>query len=138
MKRFSRISLVSLALFSLPAMAQMQPGRWEMTSAMKMEGMQMPSAKWSHCFSAKDLADGKQHKMDDGDSKCSISDLKTTGTRFSYNFSCSSKEGSMVGKASGTSSANSFTTDIKLKMTPDQGMGEMSQTMTGKRIGDCK
>ena len=30
-----------------------------MTSTMKMQGMQMPGQKWSHCFTATDLADGK-------------------------------------------------------------------------------
>ena len=116
----------------------MNPGRWEMTSAMKMQGMQMPGAKWSHCFTAQDLAEGKQHKMDDGDAKCSVSEMKASGSGYSYSFSCTSKEGKMTGKANGSSTASSFTTDIKLRMTPDPGMGEMSQTMTGRRTGDCK
>jgi hypothetical protein len=138
MTSFRRIALVSLMIASTSVMAQMTPGRWEMSSAMKMQGMQMPGAKWSHCFTAKDLAEGKQHKMDDGDAKCAVTDLKTSGAGYSYGFSCTSKEGKMTGKASGTSSASSFTTDIKLRMTPDPGMGEMTQTMTGRRTGDCK
>jgi hypothetical protein len=31
-----------------------------------------------------------------------------------------------------------YTFDQKIRMMPDPGMGEMHQTMTGRRIGDCK
>lgn len=130
--------LASLASVSF-AQQPMQPGRWEMSSAMKMQGMQMPGQKWNHCFTAQDIADNKQHKMDDGRSKCSVSDMKTSGDgSYSYSFSCSSPEGSMAGMARGNSSPTSFNTEIRMRMKPDQGMGELTQTISGRRIGDCK
>jgi hypothetical protein len=120
------------------AQQSMQAGRWEMSSAMKMQGMQMPGQKWTHCFTAQDLAEGKQHKMDDGQSKCAMSDLKTSGANYSYSFACNGPEGKMSGQAKGNSTPASFTTEIKMRMTPDQGMGELTQVMTGRRVGDCK
>lgn len=120
------------------AQQEMQPGQWEMTSTMKMQGMQMPGHKWSHCFTAKDLADGKQHSMDDGRSKCQMADLKISGSAYSYKFSCTSPDGKMSGQAAGNGTQNGFKTELKLKMIPDQGVGELSQVVTGQRTGACK
>ncbi len=120
------------------AQQAMQPGMWEMSSEMKMPGMQMPVQKWSRCLSAKDMADGKQHSMDDGRSKCQMSELKIAGSSYSYAFVCTSPDGKMSGKASGSSSDNSYKTNISLKMQPDPGMGEINQMVTGRRMGDCK
>ena len=116
----------------------MQPGMWEMTSEMKMPGMPMPVQKWSHCLSAQDMAAGKQHSMDDGRSKCQMSDMKVSGNSYSYSFACTSPDGKMSGKASGSSTNTSYKTNITLKMVPDPGMGEINQLVTGRRTGDCK
>jgi hypothetical protein len=116
----------------------MQPGMWEMTSEMKMPGMPMPVQKWSHCLSAQDMAAGKQHSMDDGRSKCQMSDMKVSGNNYSYGFTCASPDGKMTGKASGNSTNTSYKTNITLKMVPDLGMGEINQLVTGRRTGDCK
>jgi hypothetical protein len=133
------IAFVFASLASLSqAQQQMQPGRWEMSSAMKMQGMQMPGQKWNHCFTAQDIADGKQHRMEDGQSKCTMSDMKASGATYSYSFACTSKDGNMSGQAKGSGTNTSFNTEIKMRMTPDQGMGEFTQVMTGHRVGDCK
>jgi hypothetical protein len=138
MKRIAVMLLVSLSSTAF-AQQQMQPGRWEMSSAMKMQGMQMPGHKWNHCFTAQDIADNKQHKMDDGRSKCSVSDMKASGDgSYSYNFSCTSPEGSMAGVARGSGAPTSFNTEIRMRMKPDQGIGELTQTISGRRLGDCK
>ena len=127
-----------LTLLSTLTQAQMQPGRWEMSSQMNMQGMQMPGHKSTQCLTAQDIAAGKQHQMDDGQSKCQVSDMKTSGASYSYNFDCASAEGKMSGQAKGNSAATTFTTEIKLRMTPDQGVGEITQIMNGRRTGDCK
>lgn len=103
-----------------------------------MQGMQMPAQKWSQCLSAKDLAEGKQHAMSDPQSECQMSDFKTSGTSYSYSMACTSPEGKMNGQAKGNGTTNSFKTDIKVRMTPDHGMGDITQVMTGRRTGDCK
>ncbi len=136
-----RLILGAIAFcFSAGIYAQqgMQAGIWEMTSEMKMPGMQMPVQKWSHCLSAKDMAEGKQHSMDDGRSTCQMSDLRIVGTGYSYAFVCTSPDGKMSGKASGTSTNTSYKTNIVLKMAPDPGVGEINQIVTGRRTGDCK
>ncbi len=139
MKRIAVTLLLTGLATAAGAQQQMQPGRWEMSSAMKMQSMQMPGQKWTHCFTAQDIADGKQHKMDDGRSKCSVSDMKASGdSSYSYSFSCNSPDGSMAGQARGNSTSTSFNTEIRMRMKPDQGMGELTQLITGRRLGDCK
>ncbi len=43
----------------------------------------------------------------------------------------------MTGKVSGTSAPDSMTVNMEMNMA-QSGMGSMKQTITGKRIGDCK
>jgi hypothetical protein len=97
----------------------------------------MPGQKWSHCFTAEDLAQGRQHSMDDGRSKCQMSELKTSGSSYSYKFACTSPDGKMAGQATGSSSASGFNTEVKLRMTPDPGVGEITQVISGQRTGAC-
>lgn len=122
-----------------PVSAQeLKPGLWEITTSMKMQGMAMPGTKFKHCLTAKDIAEGKQHSMSDKDNKCAVSNMKTSAGNYSYDLACTSPQGKMSGSAKGTTSASSYTTEMKVRMTPDHGMGEMLQTMTGRLVGDCK
>lgn len=121
-----------------PAFAQeMSPGLWELTAEMKMQGMAMPPNKFTHCYSAKDIASGKQYGMDEK-SKCSISNMKNAGGSISYHMSCAADGTKMTGTVKGTMSATAFAFEQKLRMTPDQGMGEMHSFIKGRRLGDCK
>ncbi len=121
-----------------PAFAQeMSPGLWELTAEMKMQGMAMPPNKFTHCYSAKDIASGKQYGMDEK-SKCNISNMKNAGGNISYDMSCAADGTKMTGTVKGTMSATAFAFEQKLRMTPDQGMGEMHSFIKGRRLGDCK
>lgn len=115
---------------------EMKPGLWEITTMMKMQGMQMPGGKFTHCYTAQDVSAGKQYGGPDG--KCKVSNLKSSGGQVSYDMACSSPEGKMTGSVKGNMSPTAYTFEQKIRMTPDQGMGEMHQTMNGRRIGDCK
>lgn len=125
------LSLVAGLVFA----QEMKPGLWEITTTMKMQGMQMPGQKFTHCYTAQDVASGKQYS---GDQKCTISNLKTAGGNVSYDMACTTDGGKMSGSVKGSMSPAAYTFDQKIRITPDQGMGEMHQTMTGRRLGDCK
>jgi hypothetical protein len=132
------VALVLAFLSSLTLAQQtMQPGRWEMTTAMKMQGMDLPGNKLTHCYTAKDLDAGKQYQPDAA-SKCTIANLKTAGGNISYDISCAIEGGKMTGTVKGTMAPATFSFDQKMRMTPDQGMGEMHSIIKGRRIGDCK
>lgn len=133
-------SLLAFALIGLPSlvMAQdMTPGLWEITTEMKMQGMAMPPNKFTHCYTAQDVAAGKQYGMDEK-SKCAISNMKNVGGAISYDLSCAADGSKMTGSVKGNMSPTAFSFDQKLRMIPDQGMGEMQSFIKGRRLGDCK
>lgn len=128
------------ALACLPAFAnaeKMKPGQWEIETSMKMQGMQLPGAKFTHCYTAKDIAAGKQYNTDE-EGKCAISNMKASGGHVSYDMACTIEGGKMTGSIKGTMSATAYSFDQKMRMTPDHGMGEMHSIIKGRRLGDCK
>lgn len=130
-------ALVFVSLSPLGYAQEMSPGLWELTTEMKMQGMNMPANKFTHCYTAKDIASGKQYGMDEK-SKCTISNMKSAGGNISYDMTCAADGSKMSGSVKGTMSATAFAFEQKLRMTPDQGMGEMHSFVKGRRLGDCK
>jgi hypothetical protein len=116
---------------------EMQPGLWELTTEMKMAGMRMPAQKFTHCYTPQDLAAGKQYRMDE-QSRCTIRNMKNVGGRISFEMTCEAEGSKMTGSVQGTMSATAFSFEPRMRMTPDQGMGVMLSTITGRRLGDCK
>lgn len=136
MKRiFAALTVFSFA--PLGYAQEMASGLWEITTAMKMQGKDMPSGIFTHCYTAKDIADGKQYGMDNK-SKCAIANMKNAGGNISYDMSCSGDGSKMTGSVKGTVSSTDFAFEQKIRMTPDQGMGEMQSLINGRRLGDCK
>jgi hypothetical protein len=132
--------LAALAFASLAPLGfaqEMSPGLWELTTEMKMQGMNMPPNKFTHCYTAKDIASGKQYGMDEK-SKCSINNMKNASGNISYDMVCAADGSKMTGTVKGTMSPTAFSFEQKLRMTPDQGMGEMQSFIKGRRLGDCK
>lgn len=132
---FAALTLGFLA--GLSHAQEMSPGLWEINTTMRMQGMEMPPQSFKHCYTAKDIADGKQYSGDDK-SKCAITNMKSGGGNVSYDMSCATDGGKMTGSVKGTMSASQYAFDQKIRMTPDQGMGEMHSTIKGRRLGDCK
>ncbi|MFN6961146.1 MAG: DUF3617 domain-containing protein [Rhodocyclaceae bacterium] len=136
MKRLS-FALVCLML-ARPTLAQeMSPGLWELTTTMKMQGMNMPAQKFTHCYTPQDLAAGKQYGIDEK-SNCTIRNMKNVGGNISYDMICEADGSKMSGTVKGTMSATTFSFEQKLRMTPDQGIGDMISLIKGRRLGDCK
>jgi hypothetical protein len=136
MKRL--LAALAFISFAAPGFAQeMSPGLWELATEMKMQGMAMPPNKFTHCYTAKDIASGKQYGMDEK-SKCTINNMKNAGGNISYDMICAADGTKMTGTVKGTMSATAFAFEQKLRMTPDQGMGEMHSFIKGRRLGDCK
>lgn len=133
----SAATLLTLLFAGLAQAQDMQPGLWEVTTSMKMQGMELPGAKFTHCYTAKDIASGKQYAPDEA-SKCTIANMKVAGGKISYDMNCIVEGGKMSASVKGTISPTAYTLDQRMRMTPDQGMGEMHSTLKGRRLGDCK
>lgn len=132
------IALLCCAHLSPVVAQEMSPGLWELTTEMKMQGMAMPPTKFTQCYTAQDIAAGKHYGMDEK-SKCTIRNMKNVGGNISYEMTCVADDGSkMNGTVKGSLTATSFQFEQKLRMVPDQGMGEMFSIVKGRRLGDCK
>lgn len=131
------IALACTLPVGLACAQEMTPGLWELTMQMKMQGMAMPPQKFTHCYTPQDIAAGKQYAMDEK-SNCTIRNLKNVGGNISYDMSCEGDGSKMAGSVKGTISASAFSLEQKLRMTPDQGMGDMLSFIKGRRLGDCK
>ncbi len=59
------IALACTLSASLTFAQEMQPGLWELSTEMKMQGMKMPPQKFTHCYTPQDIASGKQYGMDE-------------------------------------------------------------------------
>jgi len=118
----------------------MRPGEYEMTTRMQMEGMNrdIPPSTFRHCFTAEDVKDAKRIAQGNQqkNSGCEISNVKTEGSRSSWEMTCKS---GAKGSAEMTYSAEGY--DMTMNMeTPGGAHGPMKMKMhtTAKRVGDCK
>jgi hypothetical protein len=134
---------VLLILAALPATAAptLQLGLYDISVQIVMKGMpmQMPVMKLQQCFTDRDIADGKAYASNKN-KDCKISKLTQSGNQVSYDFNCA-MEGSqrMVGRASGTTHATGYDILMSGRFVPAmEGMGEFSQKIRAKRLGDCK
>lgn len=137
----TRLFISALALCGLPvtpAAAAMTPGLYEYTIKMNMPGgpANMPVQTSRRCLSAKDLDSNKAFEMPPvKDSDCQMKDLVQSGGQFSYRVSCTKPE-KIDSSVKGTLSATSMTMEMTTLM-PNLP-GPMTQTITARRLGDCK
>jgi hypothetical protein len=118
-----------------------QPGKWELTINMKMEGMpfDMPSkpVTTTHCVKPEDIKDTQTIAESNLEKKrkCKIADLKQDGDKVTYSFTC---EGGANGTSEIVYQGTSYegTTVMNMGSGP-KGPMKMTQTFKGKRVGDC-
>lgn len=136
---------LTFAFACMPASAQsgadIQPGMWEYQIEMKIPGMpnSIPPTTMRRCLTPQDVAQNKHLANDQGGKNpCTISNLKTSAGKISYEFLCKADKGSMKGTASGSASSTALDMETRLQMIPPvEGMSEMQQRMKAKRIGNC-
>ena len=126
---------ISLATLPVPCLAapDMQPGRWEITSTLEMPGMafSMPAAKHVQCITADEMIPQAQQ----GNGKCQVVNQTVHGNVVNWQVSCESDGGTMDSHGEITYHGDSFEGTI---VTNGSRMpSEMTQKMTGKRLGQC-
>jgi hypothetical protein len=115
----------------------MQEGLWEITSSMEMPGMpSMPPMKHTQCLTKKDLVPQSQEKAQD----CKITQTGTSGNTVTWSMKCSGEEGAMEGTGKVTYSGDTFQGTMTMTMQdPEQGgKMQLTQRMSGRRVGNCK
>jgi len=119
---------------STAALAQGKDDLWEITTKMEMPGMPMamPAQTQRLCI-AKSGKDDDYIPKRDG---CRVQDSKRVGNKVSYKMVCTGKD-SMTVSGDTTFGANSYDGKMAMSGMMDGQQVQMSQTYSGKRVGDC-
>lgn len=143
MRRTAILSLSATALLiSVPALRaehQMRPGEYEMTTEMKMEGIdrQIPQTTLRQCFTEQDVKDNKKiaEQGQGRNHDCETSDMKKTGNGASWSMTCKS---GAKGKAEVTYAGDGYEMTMNMEMPggPNEAM-KMKMHTKARRIGDC-
>ena len=134
------VAALAALLLALPltAAAAMTPGLYEYTVKANMAGApaNMPPQTMQRCLGAKDVDGNKAYEMPAGaNSDCQMRDMNQSGSQFSYKVACT-KPQKMDGAVKGSVTPTSIAMDMTMTM---EGMpGPMTQSITARRLGDCK
>jgi len=126
-----------ITLTILPALCfaapDMHPGRWEITSTLEMPGMafSMPASRHIQCINAEEIIPQAQQES----SKCQVVDQSIHGNVVKWQVKCESGGGSMDSHGEITYHGDSF--EGTVVTNGSQMPSEMTQKMSGKRIGQC-
>lgn len=130
---------VLLCWTGAPAGVNMQEGNWETTVQMTMEGLPVPMPPTTYtstqCLTRKDMVPHTASKRQ----KCKIRNQKVTGDTVTWSMICEDGGGRSEGEGRITYAGNSFSGQIKMKLSTTGESQSMRSTMkmTGKRLGNC-
>ena len=113
-------------------------GNWEITSTMEMEGMPAGGAapmKYAQCLTSKDAVP----KNPDTIKGCTIKNMKAEGSTVTWTMRCEEQGATIDGSGTVTYSSDTMQGTIKMTLNdPEGGKMQMTQRMSGTRIGACK
>ena len=114
----------------------MRPGLWETSVTSNMTGGKPMTSR--ACVTARQLEDPKSvvPRMEDSSMKCEQLDHKTSGATVSWKMRCTG-EVPLEGTGQMTASPDSYSGKMDMTMKMQGQSMTMSQTMAGKRVGDC-
>ncbi len=128
------------ALSPAAVMAAGSDELWEVTSKTDMKGMpvSVPATTMRICV-PKGKASDPQRSMagEHPDSKCKITDVKTSGNKTSWKMRCEPPN-DMNGTGEMTFSGNTYHQVVKTVSNMQGHKMEMTQVVDGKRVGSCQ
>jgi hypothetical protein len=129
------------AAAATPAIAgSFREGLWEMTIRAEVPGAKpMPPIVLKKCVTAKEIQDLQaKASRPPGSDQCKVSDQRTQGNSTTWKIECTGRM-KMAGEGSVTSSGDSYAMQSTMVMTAADGkVMQVSNALTGKRIGECK
>ncbi len=132
-------SLIGFVLFAGSAFGgmNMHEGMWEMTMKTEMPGMrfEIPPVKFNQCMTKKNAVPQRRGENKD----CQVKDTRIEGNAVSWHVQCRTKSGTVDGIGKITYRGDSFEGVMKtVSNSGKAGKMEITQHMSGRRIGDCK
>ena len=138
MKRLIALALVTAPL-ALADKQQVQPGEWEVSMQMEMEGspVKLPPMKQKRCVTPAEAA--QPHRLfkpnNQRSNDCEMKNIKQEGNKLSWTIDCKTR-----GHGSGSVTFQSGQYDGATEMTMVDGRGvtrHVRSTISGRRIGEC-
>jgi hypothetical protein len=127
------ILMIAILISCAESGPNMKEGLWEITTKMKMQGMDMPPVKHTQCITQNDFV--PQGSQQPGQ-ECEIANVKVNGNTVTWAMKCTGQGGNVIGAGEITYSGDSFKGTMSISM-PQANM-EMTSHLSGKRIGSCK
>ena len=132
-----RALLAALVAFAGGALADIEPGNWEMTVSTSVEGMPggMAPVTQARCLTREDARDPT--RLIGTSAGCEFSNRRDTGSEITFNVACT---GQVPMSGSGAVRYTAQAVDGTLELTADMGNQRLvtRSRLTGKRLGDCK
>jgi hypothetical protein len=109
-----------------------QPGKWEITTTIKMAGgMVMPSHKSTQCMTKDNVVPQNTQPGQE----CVITKTKKTDNTITWNMECNGAQGDMKGVGTITYKGDTF--DGEMVMSVPMANMKITSRMAGRRIGNC-
>ncbi len=139
MRTATTLILLIIAMFCLAANAwtlDLEEGRYEITSTVKMPGMPMqpPPTTITECVTQQDPVPNQQ--ADNGN--CKITDMKTVGNTVTWKMECDQQGQKMKSRGKMVYHGGRFEGKVDTQMGPEAGNMKISTTIEGRRVGDCQ
>ena len=134
MKVRTILLLVVVCALAAPTFAgPMKAGKYQITVQMQMAGMdaKMPPMTIEKCVTQEEADNPQPPKIKNSDD-CKVSDYKLDGKTMTWKVACEKMKATGEGKM--TFDGDGWTGESHIKMQDH----EMTQTMSGKRVGDCE
>ena len=130
------VLMLAAILVVAPVVAgpNINPGLWEFTTETQMQGagnMQVPSETHTQCLTSDDLVPMSQNASQE----CQISNVVTRGDTITWDIVCGGQGGQMAG--TGQVTYHGETMEGSMSMTISGSNMQLSNTITGRRIGPC-
>ena len=125
---------VVIASASNTAVAQGKDDLWEVTTKMEMPGMPMAMPAQTHrvCIAK----GGKDDEYIPRRESCRVQESKRVGNKVTYKMVCTGKDAMTIAGET-TFAATSYEGRMLMSGKMDGQSVEMTQTYSGKRVGDC-
>ena len=134
-----RLVIACFALLPAAALAQIQPGNWELSVTTMMTGSDKPAAvTQTKCIREEDARDPSR-VLGGQQGTCEFTNKNDSGSSYSFDVSCT---GALPMKGHGTVNYTPTTMDADLDLTAGQASGGqagfgMRTFMKGRRLGSC-
>ena len=133
------VAVLAMALFMAGvswAGPDIKYGLWEITTKIEMEGMPfpMPPMKIRNCVEKGKEVPQQEEKNKD----CKMLESKVSGNSVTWKMECRDKRSVTTSTGKVTYSGDSFKGNTTIVVKEGSDTNTMTQSMEGRRIGDCK